>query len=55
MKKIMGWVSGKKTYITALVIGVCAALQASGVMIPEYVYAILGAIGLGAVRNGIKK
>lgn len=55
MSKVVEWLNGKKTYITAIVIGVCAALQASGIEIPEYVYVLLGAFGLGAVRAGIKK
>lgn len=55
MKKVIEFLSGKKTYITAIVIGVCAACQAAGIVVPEYVYAILGALGLGAVRAGIKK
>jgi hypothetical protein len=55
MSKVLNWLSGKKTYITAAMIGICAGLQAAGIEIPEYAYAILGALGLGAVRSGIKK
>ena len=55
MKKVLDWLNGKKTYITAALIGVCAALQAYGIVIPEYVFVLLGAMGLGAVRAGIKK
>ena len=55
MKKVLEWLSGKKTYITAIVIGICAALQAAGIVVPEYVYVLLGAMGLGAVRSGLKK
>ena len=55
MDKIMEWLSGKKTYIVVILIGVVASAQAYGIVIPEYVWGILGALGLGAVRSGISK
>ena len=53
--KILDWLDGKKTYIIAVAIGVVAALQYLGVEIPEVVYAILAALGLGFLRKGVKK
>jgi len=55
LEKIGKWLQGKKTYIIAILVGVGAALQAMGVSIPEYVYILLAALGLGAVRSGITK
>jgi hypothetical protein len=52
--KILAWFNGKKTYITAAVAAVCAVLQANGVMIPEWVYALLAAVGITFVRAAIK-
>ena len=55
LEKIGKWLQGKKTYLLALVIGVIAALNALGYVVPEWVYAILAALGLGAVRSAITK
>ena len=54
MNKILEFLKGKKTYINALLIGACAAAQALGYPIPEWVYGILGALGLVTLRAGIK-
>lgn len=53
MEGIINFLSGKKTYIVALVTAVLAGVSALGYPIPEYVYAILGALGLGTLRAGI--
>ena len=53
--KILEWLKGKKTYIIAGLVGITAVLQHLGYPIPEIVWPILGALGLGAVRAGIKK
>lgn len=55
LEKIGKWLQGKKTYIIALVIGVLAALQYLGIVVPEWIYAILAALGLGAIRSAITK
>lgn len=55
LEKLGKYLSGKKTYIVAILIGVGAGLQAIGIVIPDYVFAILGALGLGAVRSGVNK
>jgi len=46
---------GKKTYIVSTLIGVGGLLMAFGVVIPDYVWIILGALGLGAVRDALNK
>ena len=50
----MDMLRGKKTYIPALVIGVIAAAESLGYVIPEFVYPMLGALGLGTLRHGMK-
>jgi len=50
MEKLLKILEGKKTYISAVLIGVFACLQALGIVVPEYVYALLAAMGLGALR-----
>lgn len=58
MSKIINFLHGKKTYILVIVAIVfntlvqLGYLQASNV---EYVNIILAALGLGALRDGIKK
>lgn len=53
MKEIVEWLKGKKTYFIAATIGIVAALQYLGVEIPEWVYALLAALGLGSLRAGV--
>ena len=55
LEKIGQYLQGKKTYIIAILIGLGAIAQSLGYVVPEYVYAILGALGLGAVRSGVDK
>ena len=52
---MLTWLSGKKTYIVAVAIFVLGGLQASGIAIPEYVYVLLGALGITTLRSGVKK
>jgi hypothetical protein len=54
MAKLLEFIDGKKTYITAVLIGIFAALQALGIVVPEWVYAILAAAGLGSLRAAKK-
>ncbi len=53
--KIEGLLSGKKTYIIVLLIAIGAGLKTYGIVIPEVAWAILAALGLGAVRSAISK
>ena len=55
MDKIVKWLDGKKAYITAAITFVCGGLEASGYHIPEYVYAILGGLGLTFIRTAVSK
>lgn len=55
LEKLGKLLQGKKTYIVAILVGVAAALQQMGVVIPEYVYIVLGALGLGAIRSAVEK
>lgn len=47
--------NGKKTYIVAILAASGAAAQAMGYHIPDYVWPLLGALGLGAVRSALNK
>ena len=47
------FLQGKKTYIIAFVAAATAAAQAMGYEIPNWVYAIEAAAGIGAVRVAI--
>ena len=55
LEKLGKFLAGKKTYIIAILIGVAAVANSLAYVIPESVWAILGALGLGAVRSGIAK
>ena len=51
--KIEAFLNGKKTYIVAALIGCAAAAKALGYVVPDYVWFVLNAAGLGAVRSAI--
>lgn len=53
MSKVVEFLNGKKTYIVVLAVVLTAGAQALGYSIPEWVYAIEGALGIGAIRVGI--
>lgn len=53
LAKIEAFLSGKKTYIISMLIGGLGIWMSMGHVVPEYVWALLGAAGLGAVRSGI--
>jgi len=55
MQKILGFLSGKKTFIVAVGIAVVAGVRAFGYEVPEVVWPILAALGLAAIRAGVKK
>ena len=52
---IARWLDGRRTYVTAATILVCGVLSAYGVVIPEYVWAALAALGLGFLRSAVHK
>lgn len=45
--------NGKKTYIVALITAGLAFAQAMGYVVPEYVYTLIAASGLGALRVAV--
>lgn len=49
------WLEGKRTYLTAAAILACGILSWRGVVIPEFVWAALAALGLGFLRAGVKR
>lgn len=55
MDKVIEFLNGKKTYIIAAIAACTALAQALGYPIPEWVYTLEGAAGLGAVRIAINK
>ena len=55
MGTVLEFLRGKKTYIIAAAIIVVTALKSYGVDIPDEVWAVLAALGLGFIRAGVKK
>jgi hypothetical protein len=55
MNKVLDFINGKKTYIVAVIAAATAVAQALGFTIPEWVYTLEVAAGLGAVRIAIGK
>lgn len=53
MTTIMTALNGKKTYIVAFLTAVSAGAEALGYHIPDYVWTLLAAAGLGSVRHSI--
>jgi len=52
---IVNWLKGRKTYIAAIAAFVLGGLAAIGYPAPEWVYVVLAALGLGALRAGLQK
>ena len=55
MSSIQQFFNGKKTFIIAAIAGATAVAQALGYTVPEWVYTLEAALGLGAVRIAISK
>ena len=55
MDSIFSFLDGKKTYLAAAVTAVLGAAQALGYTVPEWIYPILGALGLTALRAAVHK
>jgi len=55
LEKLQKLIDGKKTYICMALVAIGAVLQFQGIVIPEYVWTILVALGLGAVRSAVGK
>lgn len=54
-KAVWEWFDGKKTFIVAIIGAVTALLVASGVNIPDWVWLLLSALGLGSLRSAVGK
>lgn len=55
MQRLLALLNGKKTYLVALVAATTAAAQALGYTVPDWVYAVEAALGLGALRVAVDK
>ena len=55
LEKLGQMLQGKKTYIVMVLTFIAGGLQASGIVIPDFVWIALGALGLGAVRSAVAK
>lgn len=55
MGNLLDFLSGKKTYIVALVAAALAFANSIGYVVPEWVFPLLGALGLATVRQAIAK
>lgn len=55
MGKLVNTLSGKKTYIAAVIAAGIAAAQVLGYEIPEYAFTLLGAFGIYGMRSAIGK
>jgi hypothetical protein len=53
MEQILAFLKGKKTYIVAICVGIVAALKQLGIEIPAWVVPLLGAVGLGTLRDAL--
>ncbi len=50
---MLEWIKGKRTYAVAITTLLVGILNAYGIVIPPYVWAGLGALGLGFLRMGV--
>ncbi|HXJ01292.1 MAG TPA: hypothetical protein VNH44_08705 [Micropepsaceae bacterium] len=55
MQGFLNLLNGKKTYLVAIVAAATAAAQALGYTVPDWLYPIEGALGLGALRVAVTK
>jgi hypothetical protein len=51
----MAYLEGKKTYLVAIIAAGLAVAQVFGIVVPEYIYTLLAAGGLGALRVAVTK
>ena len=52
---MLKWLEGKKTYLIAAATFILGGLSACGVVIPPWLYPILAASGMSALRAGVSK
>ncbi len=53
--KAWKFINGYKTQIVAILVGIGGALAYAGIAIPGFVWPLLAALGLAAVRDAVKK
>lgn len=53
LAKIEAFLDGKKTYIISILSGAIGIYMSLGHTIPDFIWVLLGAAGLGAVRSAI--
>lgn len=54
MSKFLTFLSGKKTYITAIAIAILGVAEGYGfIKVPEWVWAVLASLGLTFIRSGV--
>lgn len=53
MDKALTFLQGKKTYIVAFVTAAIVFAQVMGVVIPEWIFPLLGAAGITTLRSAI--
>ena len=51
----MKWLSGKKTYIGMILLGIMYLVQSFGIEIPAYAFAAVGTLTGVALRHAVKK
>jgi hypothetical protein len=52
--KIIAWLEGKRTYLVAITGGILAICASLGVVVPEWVMALLASLGLATLRASVK-
>ena len=52
---MLKWLEGKKTYLVAAATFILGGLHAFGVVVPPWLYPMLAASGMGALRAGVGK
>ncbi len=55
LEKLGKFLQGKKTYLIMVLAIAGIILQEKGITIPDYIWQILAALGLGAVRSAFNK
>jgi len=55
MGNLIAFLEGKKTYIVALIGAALAFANAIGYVVPEWVFPLLGALGLGTLRAAVSR
>ena len=52
---VLRFLSGKKTYLVALIAAVTAGAQVLGYVVPDWMYTLEAALGLGALRVAVAR